>query len=204
MLLIYLVLNCPPVGLAQEQEMLSAYQFGISPLVVPSSVPVGTVVAVTRVPVGAELPDCLRSALGVCQLRMRGPEMLATNIDGLSVRVDAVERQTDELSWEPDEADFQRYHGRIRTAMIGGYRIALVKTGTISGGFLNAVSGDFIFEYQRLVPSGSGMQSVFTERLRYRGLKPVRVENDSGISVCPEECASGRISSFYDDRAHRV
>lgn len=176
-------LGCVPASWAQS--MLSVYQFGLSPLVVSSSLPIGTVVAVTRIPVGAALPDCLRTAQGTCLLRMSGPEMWSTNISGLSVRVDAVERQMDTLLGAPDEDDFQPYHSRVRTARTGGYRIALVKTGVISGGFLREVRGDFIFEYQRPDLADGSEQSVFTERLRYQGVKPVRVESDSAEPVCP-------------------
>jgi len=184
----FLVLCCLPV--CRAQGILSAYQFGLSPLVVPASVPVGTVVAVTRVPMGSVLPDCLRTETGVCQLTMKGPEMLKTNIAGLSVRVEAVERDAGVFPGERDEADFQPYHARVKTAMTGGYRVALVKTGAMTGGFLREVAGEFVFEYQRPVLPGGGLQAVFTERLRYQGYRPVRVEDDSTLPVCPGGRAS--------------
>lgn len=172
-LVILMLLSAPGYALCLSGDQLvtltTPYHFGVGPIRVEGSVPLGTVIATTLLPEGSVITRCdSESHDGVWS--MRGVhsryQMTPTNIDGVGLRV-VSEKSVGTGDEGAGGAWYWNARKSLRNITQGGLRIELVKTGPIRPGVMTTVVGDVQYRLYTGQPPHQRLSVV--ESLRYVG-----------------------------------
>lgn len=154
---------------AALREAQSLYRFTQGEVRVPVSLPVGTVMATTRILPGER--RCTGEGrvvlLRVAPMAATRLVMLATNVPGVGVRLTLPGGRT----WADREE---------APAGAGTVEGELVKTGPIGPGMVTAVTPTVYRQCVRRMGKRGG-EVVWTERLQYRGALSVAVQGDAVV-----------------------
>ncbi|WP_123905317.1 hypothetical protein [Serratia liquefaciens] len=159
----------------QVVALTTPYHFGVGPVRVEGSEPLGTVIASTLIPEGSVITRCdgdVREGIWSFRGLHAHYRMASTNVDGVGLRV--VSEKSPPME---DEARGFPWHWNarkpLRSITQGGLRVELVKTGPIRPGVMTSVVGDLQYRLYTGQPPHQRLSVV--ESLRYVGQLVIEV-----------------------------
>lgn len=180
-----LLLSAPGYALCLSGDrvvtLTTPYHFGVGPVRVGGSEPLGTVIASTLIPEGSVITRCdgdVREGLWNLRGLHAHYRMASTNVDGVALRV--VSEKTPLMADESRGFPWS-WNARkpLRSITQGGLRVELVKTGPIRPGVMTTVTGDLQYRLYTGQPPHQRLSVV--ENLRYVGQLVIEVTGSGGI-----------------------